>query len=366
MKPTAIEEIDQNLKTTGISDRSRLQFFDIRQDPFRVYGLYDYRQQPAFVRMPQDVAKSVSPGVEVLSRNTAGGRVRFSTDSEVVVLHAVMPAVGRFSHMPLTGTAGFDLYIDDPESGVSRYWKTFVPPTDMDNGYESEIRFPSPKKRFITIHFPLYSEVRDVLIGIDRDADLSEGLTYRNELPVVCYGSSITQGGCASRPGNCYQNILAMQLHMDFLDLGFSGSGKAEDSMIGYLAELPMVAFISDYDHNAPDAEHLKKTHYRLYEAIRKTHPNIPYILLSRYDFFNSYYEENIERRDVIYETYRRARAAGDRNIYYIDGASVFRGQYQEMCTVDGTHPNDLGFALLADAIGSELKVALTQNLQIR
>lgn len=362
MKSIAIEEIDRNLKTTGISDRSRLQFFDIRQDPFRVYGLYDYRQQPAFVRMPQNVAESVSLGVGSLSRNTAGGRVRFSTDSDVIVLHAVMPSVCRFSHMPLTGSAGFDLYVDDPESGVSRYWRTFVPPTDMADGYESEIRFPSGKKRSVTVHFPLYSEVRDVLIGIDRDADLGEGQFYRNELPIVCYGSSITQGGCASRPGNCYQNILARQMHMDFLNLGFSGCGKAEDVMIDYLAGLPMVAFISDYDHNAPDAEHLKKTHFKLYEAVRKTHPNMPYIMLSRYDF-NSHYEENIERRDVIYETYRRARAAGDRNVFYIDGASVFRGQYQEMCTVDGTHPNDLGFALLADAIGAELKIAMTQNL---
>lgn len=366
MNAIALDEIDRNLKTTGISNRSRLQFFDIRQEPFRVYGLCDDRQQPAFVRMPPDAAKSVSLGVEVLSRNTAGGRVRFSTDSDVIVLHAVMPAVGRFPHMPLTGSAGFDLYVDDPGDGISRYWKTFVPPIDMSNGYESEIRFPSPKKRFITIHFPLYSEVRNVLIGIDREASLGKGLSYWNELPVVCYGSSITQGGCASRPGNCYQNILAMQLHMDFLNLGFSGSGKAEDSMIDYLAGLPMAAFISDYDHNAPDAEHLKKTHYKLYEAIRKTHPGIPYLMLSRYDFLGSHYEENIERRDVIYETYRRARAAGDRNIYYIDGASVFRGQYQEMCTVDATHPNDLGFALLANAIGAELKVALTQNQLIR
>lgn len=178
----------------------------------------------------------------------------------------------------------------------------------------------------------------------------------------VLYKQFNTHLGCASRPGNCYQNILARQMHMDFLNLGFSGCGKAEDAMIDYLAGLPMVAFISDYDHNAPDAEHLKKTHFKLYEAVRKTHPNMPYIMLSRYDF-NSHYEENIERRDVIYETYRRARAAGDRNVFYIDGASVFRGQYQEMCAVDGTYPNDLGFALLADAIGAELKIAMTQNL---
>ncbi len=362
MKQVSIEEIDENLKISGVSNRERLQFFDIREEPFRVYGLYDCKNQSAFVRMPQNVAKAVSSGVESLSRNTAGGRVRFRTDSDVVVLHAVMPYVCRFSHMPMTGSAGFDLYVDDPVSGVSRYWRTFTPPRDMIDGYESEIRFFSKKMRYITIHFPLYSDVKDVLIGIDRTAELGKGLSYQNDDPIVCYGSSITQGGCASRPGNCYQNILSRRMHLDFLNLGFSGSGKAEDSMIDYLAGLRMSAFICDYDHNAPNAEHLKKTHYKLYEAIRQSHPTVPYLILSKYDF-DARYEESIERRDVIFETYRRARDAGDKNVYYIDGSSVFRGPYEEMCTVDGTHPNDLGFALLSNAIEAELKVAMTQNL---
>ena len=82
--------------------------------------------------------------------------------------------------------------------------------------------------------------------------------------------------------------------------------------------------------------------------------------MISRYDF-DCAYDENIIRRDVIYDTYRYARQNGDNNVYYIDGASVFRGPYEDMCTVDGTHPNDLGFALLADAIGAELKRAFTQ-----
>lgn len=365
MKPISIEEIDRNLRICGVSNRENLTFYDVRQEPFRVYGLYDYRNQPAFVRMPEEAAGAVSDQVLQLSRNTAGGRVRFSTDSEVIVLHAVMPCVCLMPHMAMTGSAGFDLYVDDPDTGISRYWRTFVPPTNMKDGYESEIRFLSRKMRSLTIHFPLYSNVKTLLIGLERDAAAGEGLPYRNELTVVCYGSSITQGGCASRPGNCYQNILSRRLQLDFLDLGFSGNGRAEDRMLDYLAELPMSAFLSDYDHNAPDAEHLRKTHYRLYEAVRRTHPEIPYIMLSRYDF-DSHYEENITRRDVIYETYRRARAAGDRNVYYIDGASVFRGRYQEMCTVDGTHPNDLGFALLADAIEAELRVALTQNLLLK
>ena len=128
-----------------------------------------------------------------------------------------------------------------------------------------------------------------------------------------------------------------------------------------YLASLPMSVFVSDYDHNAPNPAHLQETHCKLYRAIRAAHPEIPYIMVSRFDF-DSAYEESIARRDVIFDTYRYARETGDRNVYYIDGASVFRGPDEDGCTVDGTHPNDHGFALFASALGAELKRAFTQG----
>ena len=105
-----------------------------------------------------------------------------------------------------------------------------------------------------------------------------------------------------------------------------------------------------------------QETHLKMYEAIRAKNPDIPYLMISRVDFDCSY-NENILRRDVIYDTYRRARANGDRNVYFIDGAGVFRGPYQDLCTVDGCHPTDVGFALMGDAIGNELERAFTQNL---
>jgi hypothetical protein len=84
--------------------------------------------------------------------------------------------------------------------------------------------------------------------------------------------------------------------------------------------------------------------------------------MISRVDF-DCDYKHNILRRDIIMDTYRYARAQGDQNVYYIDGAGVFRNDYVDMCTVDGCHPTDLGFALMADAIGDELRRAFTQKL---
>lgn len=361
MKNLSLETIDTNFHIAPAVTDSDVVWHDVRQDPFRVYGLYDYKNQSQFIRMPAEVAERVSPSVAHLCRNTAGGRVRFATDSDLIAIHALMPTVCRLPHMALSGSAGFDLYVDDPTTGTSRFWRSFVPSVHMQDGYESEVRFPSRKLRYVTIHFPLYSDVETLLIGTHAGAVLTEGLPYRQELPIVYYGSSITQGGCASRPGNAYQNIVSRRLGFDHINLGFSGSGKAEDAMIEYLATLPMCAFVSDYDHNAPNAAHLKETHEKLYRAIRQAHPTVPYIILSKCDLDRTY-TENIERREVIFETYRRGWNEGDRNLYYIDGPSIFRGLDGDACTVDGTHPNDYGFQLLANAVTAELLRAFTQD----
>ncbi len=361
MKQLSLDEIDANFHVPKTVTDTDITWRDVRQAPFAVYGLYDYKNTVPFRRMPEETAAAVSAGVAELSYNTAGGRVRFSTDSDLIAIHATMNRIGKMPHIPLTGSAGFDLYVDGPATGTSRYFRTFMPPFDIVDGYEAAVCFPSRKLRYLTVNFPLYAGVDTLLIGTRDNATVGEGLRYRNSAPIVYYGSSITQGGCASRPGNCYQNIVARRTGLDYVNLGFSGSGKAEDAMIDYLASLGMCAFVSDYDHNAPNPQHLRNTHCKLYRAIRAAHPDVPYLMISRIDF-DSAYTENLARRDVILDTYRYAREQGDRNVYYIDGASVFRGLDEDSCTVDGTHPNDHGFFLYADALCAELKRAFTEQ----
>ena len=127
---------------------------------------------------------------------------------------------------------------------------------------------------------------------------------------------------------------------------------------MNYMATLPMLAFVSDYDHNAPSVDYLRSTHQKLYDAIRAAHPDIPYIMLSRPDFDNNL-RDSRRRRDVILDTLRYARANGDDKIWFVDGASLFRGRWTDACTVDGTHPNDLGFALFAEKLEDEIRHAL-------
>ncbi len=332
-------------------------FYNTKRDPFKVYGLYNYRSERVCRRLPENVAIATGKAVEQLALETAGGRIRFSTDSPYIAIKAVMPYINRFAHMPMTGTTGFDLYEDT--DGGSRFVRSFQPDIAANGGYEAVVRFDTKKKRFLTINFPSYNAVDELYIGIKSDAKVGFGKTYRSKLPVVYYGSSITQGACTSRPGLIYENIISRKYDLDYLNFGFSGSARAEAAIVEYMSSLDMMAFVSDYDHNAPSVEYLRDTHQRMYEAIRVANPKVPYIMLSRPDF--STHDEKISaaRRDVVIDTYRYARANGDKRVFYIDGEGIFRGPEEDSCTVDGTHPNDLGMTKLAAAIGRVLERAL-------
>ncbi len=356
-----ISAIDKNFAVEIVREGDT-EFYDVRKEPFDLYGFYEARTEFPFKRLPDEVATKVNDGVKSLYFDTAGGRVRFMTDSPHIILRARMKRVTRLEHMPLLGTAGFDLYVDTEDGAYSRYVRPFIPPRDVSDEYTAKVPLGAKKKRFITINFPSYSKVNEVYIGVESGSCVGHGVKYKDMPPIVYYGSSITQGACSSRPGNIYQNVIARRTNIDYINLGFSGNGKAEDTIVEYMATLKMSAFVCDYDHNAPAPEYLRATHQKMYDKIRAAKPDVPYIMISRPDFDCSY-DENILRRDVIIDTYRHARANGDKNVYYIDGASVFRGRYSEMCTADHVHPNDLGFALMADAVEAELARAFTQNL---
>lgn len=340
-----ISSVDKNFKVESKLNKRDIIFYDVKSEPFTVYGVI--YENGKFRRMPEDVAKGVSGGVHWLHSNTAGGRVRFKTDSKYVAIHTKMSNVGKMPHFALTGSAGFDLYINE------RYYKSFVPPFDITDGYEGVIEFSSKKMREITINLPLYSDVNELYIGLSEKATVEKASEYRVEKPIVYYGSSITQGGCASRPGNSYQAIVTQKLGINHINLGFSGNAKAEKEISDYICSLDMSAFVFDYDHNAPTIEHLESTHERMFKEIRESKPNLPIIIMTRpkYDLTK---EEKI-RREIIKRTYENAKNNGDNDVYFIDGKSLMRLCHDEG-TVDACHPNDLGFYSMAIAVIRVLK----------
>ena len=347
-----IRQYDRNFADKQCSDKPNVVWYDIRKAPFRIYGLHDPQAGSVFTRMPRPVAKAVSAGVCALSENTAGGRVRFSTDSPYIALRAAMPGLSQMTHMALTGSSGFDLYLDDAESTV--FVSSFRPTADAKTGFAAYIDIaPTDLKHGMntyTVNFPLYSGVNAVQIGIEKGYHLGAGAEYRPIAPVVYYGSSITQGGCASRPGTCYQGFLSRRYNIDYVNLGFSGNARGERAMAEYIASLHMSMFVCDYDHNS-SPEELEKNHYPFYQIIREKHPDLPYLMISKPDIVN-FPKEAEKRRQIIRASYERAREAGDEKVYFLDGGQMFRsGTDAADCTVDGCHPNDLGFYRMAQAI---------------
>lgn len=350
-----ISQIDKNLKVSHSLDpavREEFKFYDIEQAPFSIHGVF--REGENFVRMPRNIAEQVNDGVKGLNNHTAGGRIRFVTDSPRIAIITEMANGGGMPHFAYAGVSGFDLYGDF--EGCQRYFGTFVPPLGYEGGYESIVGLPSKEKRTITINMPLYNRVKKVYIGIEKGSALEAAEPLMGP-PVVYYGSSITQGGCASRPGNSYQAIIHRVLKTDYINLGFSGSAKGEDAMLDYIAELKMSLFVYDYDHNAPSDEHLKATHYKGFKKIRDKHPDLPVIIMTRPKYYLSAGE--LTRNETIRETYEKAIAAGDKNVYFVDGRELLDPDMIEHSLVDNCHPTDVGFFGMAKRLQPLIKELL-------
>ena len=345
-----IEKIDKNFAVKSEIKRDGIRFYDIEDEPFRIYGVF--KEKGRFVRLPEQTAKRVSEGVEVLRKNTAGGRVRFATDSSYIAIHAVMDNIEVMPHFPLAGSAGFDMFIKT--DGGDIYGGTFMPPSDMQNGYDEIIDIPQPGMKTVTVELPLYCNVVGLYIGLDENARLERAEDYTFENPIVYYGSSITQGGCASKPGSSYQSIISRMFDVNYINLGFSGSCKGEDAMAEYIASLDMSVFVYDYDHNAPTASFLEETHERFFKMFRQAKPDTPVIMMSRPKYYLT--EDDILRRDIIRKTYENAVNSGDKNVYFIDGRSLMDDFIKDNGTVDGCHPTDSGFACMAKRLSAELE----------
>ena len=359
-----IENIDRNFKIETKIELEGLRFYEARQKPFELYGFYDPYNEPVYKRLPDEIATdpSLNKNVGELYKMTAGGRVRFATDSPYIVIKAVMPRLLHTSKSSLLGLSGFDLYIDSDDGMESMFCRSFGIPLRAvsENGFEAKVEFRASKMRCYTINFPMYAEVSELYIGLHENAKVEAGAPYRDFAPVVYYGTSITQGACASRPGNAYQSMVARELNIDYMNIGFSDGGRGEALMADYISKLPMSAFVCDYATNVGPAG-LRATFLNFYKKFREVNPDVPYIMIGRPDFYRENpdfpnIKDMAENRAIMVEAYNYAVQNGDENVYYIDGESLFMRQFSDSASVDAIHPNDLGFAYMAEAVISVIK----------
>ena len=362
-----IRKIDKNFDTTFVPPED-IEWLSIEEKPFSVYGVTFSQEEGLYRRLPKDVADATNEGVSHLSKHTAGGRVRFVTDSPYVAVRVEEPFEAPFSHMTIEGKCGVSLFADGKFLGSVMPDYGQVVDGDPNYGGSGKIIFDGIKYPHeaegayqVELFLPLYAMVSKVYIGLKKGCVLQATKAYKHTLPVLFYGSSITQGGCASKPADDYVSRLSRMLDTDFINLGFSGSAKGEQAIADYIASQKASVFVLDYDHNAPNAEHLQKTHFALYDRVRKANPTTPIVMMTMPTIEG--YEEypfNKQRRVEILKSFEKAKAQGDKNVYLVDCYGCFGALKNGECgTVDDCHPDSLGFLRMAERVYPVLNALL-------
>ncbi len=351
-KPT-IADFDERMSPLSGSE-TPMQWRKADEMPFRLTGFAWFEQDKVFRRMPVAKPGELPEGVEWLANHTSGGQVAFKTDSRHIAVRVKLAGPADMNHMPSTGQCGFDLYIGAP------FAKRFHKVSTYDHTQtEYEVLLwdhPDLAMREFTLNFPLYQGVEDLRIGLDPEAKIDPPTPYSIDGRIVIYGTSITHGGCAARPGMAYPNILSRRLNAEIINLGFSGNGKGEPEVCRIFASIPNVRlFVLDYEANAISQEKFSETLPANIGIIRENYPTVPILVVSRIVFsYDSTHPESDKQRndtrDMQIKVVETAKANGDSNIYFLDGATLLGNDYDE-CTVDGVHPTDLGFLRIANAI---------------
>lgn len=360
-KMNNVEQLDPNMKLQGANDKE-WQWISPQQSPVQISGLPWIAEEKIYRRLPQNPQWPLPPAVDSLSNCTAGAQIRFATNSRRLSIHVVLAAPASMYHMPATGQCGFDCYIGAP--GAQRYFST-TRYDHRETEYEA-VLFDSDNTELknITLNFPLYQGLKEVLIGIEPNAQLSAPPQYDAGGSVVVYGTSITQGGCASRPGMAFTNILSRRINREFINLGFSGNGKGEPELAHIINEISDVAcYVLDYDANVASVEALQKSLPEFISILREYHPITPILVISRIPAANEFYdnaapEKRLGKAKVQRDTVALLQSQGDANISFLAGEELMGDDYLES-TVDGSHPTDLGFWLMANSLEPVLKKVL-------
>ena len=321
-------------------------FIDVLDTPATLHGFYK-----PFYRIPEDVAKATSPAVFDLSKTGTGGRIRFMTDSDYLVIHAETAPI-------LNDGTGISKNFDIFENRDGHYYTvgSIYPSQGEGKKYvEGRSRFNGARMRDLTVYIPIYLNIKRLFIAVRDGSVILPGSEYTHKTPVVFYGSSIVHGVGASRPSCTYPAIISRRYDTEYINLGFAGAAKCEPAIIDYISTLRMSIFVYDYDHNAPSPKYLAETHYEGYKRFRAVQPDTPVIMASKPDYYNPNVEiEDAEsRRQTILESYRKGVAEGDKKLYVIDGSTFYEPEYREESTADGCHPNDVGYLQMAKKFGA-------------
>jgi hypothetical protein len=326
-------------------------WYDIR--PLGVEGQGFQDTKAPYDRLPASAEKVVRPPVWGLSRHSAGLCVRFVTDATAISARWTLTSPNlAMPHMPATGVSGLDLYVRDPKTNQWR-WLGVGQPKAATNSAVLANGIPEGKREYL-LYLPLYNGVSSVEIGLAKTASLWKAPARTGVLakPVVFYGTSITQGGCASRPGMVHTAIIGRKLDCSIINLGFSGNGRMEPEIVKMLGEIDASVFVIDCLPNMTAKEVTEKT-IPLVRDLRKARPETPIVLVEDRYYSNAHLltaqkKRNDDSHAALKEAFETLKKDGVKNLHYIPGADLL-GDDDEG-TVDSSHPTDLGFLRQAEA----------------
>ena len=352
-----IAEIDPNFKPAEIGGRAVCFTDALSGGPFRLTGFPWRGADLPLRRLPETLSlHEVNEGALFLSLHTSGGQLAFKTDSRVVAVRAVLNVAPHdMNHMPRLGSSGFDLQRKTGNGQI--FVREFAPHVEHLHGEpfaELATVGETREMRSFRLYFPLYGGVRKLEIGVEPGAALEAPEPFAVKKPILLYGGSIFQGGCASRPGNSFGNLLCRKLDAPGIDLGFSGCGLGEIAIARKIAELDLAALLMGCELNAPTAEFLRERLNPFFDTVRAAHPELPIVFVTQGDYTSP------DRAAVVRGVCERAWQAGDRHTHLVTRKECFAELDDwQTATVDGCHPNDLGFYLMYRAILPVLQAEL-------
>ena len=369
-----ISSIDPHMATAPVN-RDGLKWHLPFEAPMRLFGFPWFEQdhvlnrlplaRPAEVtQFPNGVKTMVSEqncGAYSLSSNTAGGQVRFRTDSARFAVDVEEYDMCPFDHFAATGSMGLDIYLKDGDRWVA-LGATRRDPTQAS--FSTEIAGGIRREmRDVIVNLPTYAGIRKLFIGLEETAHVEAPTPFTAEEPVVWYGTSITQGGCATRPGLAASNILSRLLNREVVNQGYSGSGKGEPEIAEMLAQIPSPAiYLLDYTWNV-GVEELRATLPTFLNILREKHPTVPSLLVAPTPGRGALEivpdKTHEEKTDYLRQTCQKRCADGDLRIFFFDAFHESCGEDFWEGYVDGCHLNDLGFYRLAHAIAPVVKALL-------
>jgi hypothetical protein len=332
------------------SDDGKILFYDALQLGLEGQGFANVKAP--YDRLPATAEGKVRPEVWGLSRHSAGLAVRFVTDANTI--HARWTLTSDkldMPHMPSTAVSGLDLYVKMPDGKLR--WLANKPPTAKTTSVALVSGIPAGKYEFM-LYLPLYNGVQSLEIGIPRESSLEKAppRDAQHAKPIVFYGTSITQGGCASRPGMVHTAILGRWLERPVINLGFSGNGRMEKEVAELMAEIDAAAFVIDCLPNLT-ADQVAERTAPLVKILREKRPETLIVLVEDRNYTDGFLlpdkrERNETSQAALQKAFEELKAAGDKNLYYIPGAGMIGDDSEG--TVDSSHPTDLGFYRQAEA----------------